>query len=283
VAPTTHGVTRARRKEIRDGTDDQHTEIHFERPTNASRADCCFPSSRDATRELRRSREAAFRARERKLEIAPSFAYIAAMSDLKLSTLAIILGLIVALPSAWGLLNPRAFAEAVRKFPRYTPIGYVLVLLATAWFLYYVHLESVADFASMKKIFYLVFSAVGLCTCIFVKDFLPVRGLAVVLLLAAKLMVDTARWEDTGWRLLISTWAYVFVLAGMWFTISPWRLRDILNWSVATESRTRLISGVRVAFGLFVVVLGLTVFKAAEEKTSPAQANANMPHIALRS
>ncbi|HEY0547974.1 MAG TPA: hypothetical protein VGF13_00145, partial [Verrucomicrobiae bacterium] len=93
-----------------------------------------------------------------------------------------------------------------------------------------------------------------------------------VFLLAAKLMTDTARWEDTDWRLVISTWAYALAVAGMWFTISPWRLRDILNWSVATESRTRLTSAARVAFGLFVIVLGLTVFKAAEQKSSASQA-----------
>jgi len=210
---------------------------------------------------------------QRKLEFKPPFPYICAMSDLKLSTLSVILGLIVALPSVFGLLKPRAFAAAARKFPRYTPAGYVLTLLGTAWFLYYVRQESVADFASMKKIFYFVFSAVGIGTCFFVRDFLPVRGLAVVFLLAAKLMADTARWEDTDWRLVISTWAYLLAIAGMWFTISPWRLRDILNWSVATESRTRLTSGARVAFGLFVIVLGLTVFKTSEQKTAEQQAS----------
>ena len=195
------------------------------------------------------------------------------MSDLKLSTLSVVLGLIVALPSVFGLFKPKAFAEAARQFPRSTPVGYVLTLLSTAWFLYYLRQESVADFASLKNVFYFLFSAVGIGTCMFVRDFLPVRGLAVVFLLAAKLMVDTARWEDTDWRLVISTWAYALAIAGMWFTISPWRLRDILNWSVATESRTRLTSGARVAFGLFVIMLGLTVFKAAEQKSASSQAS----------
>ena len=194
------------------------------------------------------------------------------MSDLKLSTLSVIMGLIVALPSVFGLVQPKAFAEAVRRFPRHTAVGYVLMLLGTAWFLYFVSQESVADFASMKKIFYLLFGGVGIGACFFVKDYLPVRGLAVLLLLAAKLMVDTARWEATEWRLVIATWAYLMAIAGMWFTISPWRLRDMLNWSVATESRTRLTSGLRVAFGLFVVVLGLTVFKSVEKNTASPRA-----------
>ena len=195
------------------------------------------------------------------------------MSDLKLSTLSVILGLIVVLPSLVGLLNPKMFAGAARKFPRHTNTGYVLTALGTLWFLFYVQQESVSDFASIKKVFYFLFAAVGLGTGVFVRDFLPVRGLAVLMLLLAKLMVDTARWEDTDWRWVISTWAYALAVVGMWFTISPWRLRDILNWSVATESRTRLTSGVRVTFGVFIIVLGLTVFKAAERKSPSPQAS----------
>lgn len=194
------------------------------------------------------------------------------MSDLKLSTLSVVLGLIVALPSVYGLLRPKAFAEAVRRFPRQTPVGYVLMLLGTAWFLYYVSQESVSDFVNLKKIFFLVFGGVGIGVCLFVKDFLPVRGLAVIFLLAAKLMVDTARLAASDWRLVIATWAYLLVLAGMWFTVSPWRLRDILNWSVATESRTRITSAIRVAFGLFVIVLGLAVFKPAEKQSQAPRA-----------
>lgn len=199
--------------------------------------------------------------------------------NIQLSTLSVVLGLIVALPSAYGLLNPKGFAVAARGFSRHTMAGWVLMLMGTAWFLYNVSQETVSDFANMQKYFFLVFGAVGIGTCIFVHDFLPVRGLAVLFLLLAKLMVDTARWEDTPWRLVISAWAYLLAVAGMWFTVSPWRLRDLLNWSVATEQRTRVINGCRVAFGVFVILLGVTVFRAAEKRGPSAEA----PASALRS
>lgn len=178
----------------------------------------------------------------------------------KLSTLAVILGLLVALPNIYGLIKPNEFGAAVRKFPRSTIPGYVLMVLATVWFIYYVKLENVADFESLKKYLYALFIAVGVGSCLFVKDFLAVRGLAVVMLLLAKLMVDTARWAESEWRLVIVTWAYVLVIAGMWFTISPWRMRDLINWGTANEQRIRTGSAVRAAFGLLVVVLGFTVY-----------------------
>ena len=77
-------------------------------------------------------------------------------------------------------------------------------------------------------------------------------------------MVDTARWVDTEWRLVIVTWAYVMIVGGIWFTVSPWRLRDLLDWANASASRTRLLSGLRLAFAVFVLLLGLTAIRAAE-------------------
>ena len=169
-------------------------------------------------------------------------------------------------------MKPAKFREAVRKFPRSEPWGYALMLLGTAWFLWNLDQENISDFAAYKKALLIGFAAVGVATCIYVRDFLAVRGLAVVFLLLAKLMVDTARWEDTGWRLVIVTWAYVLVIAGMWFTVSPWRLRDLLNWGTATDQRVRLGCGLRLAFGLFVIALGLAVFRPVELKAEqPAE------------
>ena len=193
------------------------------------------------------------------------------MSPVKLSTLAVILGLVFGLPNIYGVLKPAAFGAMLRRFPRYTPVGYVLMLAATAWFLANLKQESISDFAAFKPFLFGLFALVGVGACLFVKDFLPVRGLAVFWLVLAKLMVDTARWVDTDWRLVIVIWAYVWVLGGIWFTVSPWRMRDIINWGTATEQRTRALSGVRLAFGLFVVLLGLTAFRAAEASAVAAQ------------
>jgi len=183
--------------------------------------------------------------------------------NVKLSTLAIALGLIAAAPQAYGLVNPKGLAEWARKFPRHLPLGIALMGLGTAWFLYNLSLESIADFAAFKPHMMVAFAGIGLLACIFVRDFLAVRGLAIVLLCLAKLMVDSGRphLEDTSWVLVIQGWAYVFVVAGIWLTISPWRLRNWIEWNTNTESRTRFGCAVRLAFCLFVVALGATVFR----------------------
>jgi hypothetical protein len=176
--------------------------------------------------------------------------------------LAIVLGLGLALPQLYGLTKPAAFAASLRKFPRSLPWGYALMLLGTGWFLYNMSQESIADFAKWQNILLAGFAAVGIGSCVFVQDFLAVRGLAVVLLLLAKLMVDAGRPHlgQTPWVLIIQTWAYVMVVAGIWLTISPWRLRDLLEWDTANENRLKMTCGLRLAFGLLVAILGFVAF-----------------------
>lgn len=180
--------------------------------------------------------------------------------EIKLSTLAVVMGMGLAIPQIYGLVKPVKFAAKVRQFPRSVPIGVGLMLLGTGWFVYYLNLEAISDFAAYKSVLLAGFAAVGVATCFFVQDFLAVRGLAVVFLVLAKLMVDTARWADSDWRLVVIIWAYVLVIAGMYFTIAPWKLRDLLNWATANEKRVRIGSAIRLAFGLFVAALGLIVF-----------------------
>jgi hypothetical protein len=182
---------------------------------------------------------------------------------MKLSFLSVLLGLGMGLPQVFGLTRPAQLAAAAKKFPRNLPLGVVLMLSGTAWFVWNVNNEPIADFSAFKPYMMAGFVAVGVLSCVFVRDFLAVRGLAVVLLLLGKFMVDTGRPHlgQSPFVLVIQTWAYVLVVAGIWFTITPWKLRDFIEWATATESRTRLLSGVRLAFAAFVLLLGLTAFR----------------------
>lgn len=178
-----------------------------------------------------------------------------------LSILAILIGAAYCAIQLFALLQPAAFTRQARAFPRSEGIGFVLMGIGTIWFLYNLQSEAIADFAAYKKYMLLAFGAIGVLTCIFVRDFLAVRGLAVCLLLLAWFTLNRTRWEDSSARLILVVWAYLWVICGMWFTISPWRLRDFLNWWTASSSRLKLGSVLQLALGAIVLVLGLTAFR----------------------
>ena len=188
------------------------------------------------------------------------------MFETTLSNFAMFLGLLLAVPSVIGLTSPDKFKTAMRQFSRSNAWGYFFMLLGTAWFVHNVNQEQVADFQSYKKILLSFFAGVGIASCIFVRDFLAVRGAAVVSLLLARWMVDTGRplLGGSSWVILWQAWAYIFVIAGIWLTVSPWRLRDFIHWATDTEQRIRITCGARLAFCLLIVILGATVYRTAQ-------------------
>ena len=178
-----------------------------------------------------------------------------------LSTLAIIIGAAYCALHLFALLQPETFARQARAFPRSETIGFVLMGLGTVWFLYNLNSEAIADFAAYKKYMLTGFGALGLLTCIYVRDYLAVRGLAVCLLLLAWFTLNHTRWEESPSRLVLVIWAYAWVICGMWFSISPWRLRDLLNWWTANTKRLRAGSLLQLALGATILLLGLTAFR----------------------
>ena len=180
-----------------------------------------------------------------------------------LANISLALGALLLLKGAFAFASPKAFTKLAHGFPRNTALGVVLMLAATGWFLSIAQAESFADFENIKPIILGVFGLVGIATCIFVRDFLPVRALAVLLLLVAKIMVDAGRPHLAVTQLVLVNQylAYVFIVAGMWLTVSPYRLRDWQDWILASATRLKIAAAAWVGFGGFLVWLGLTVFK----------------------
>jgi hypothetical protein len=183
--------------------------------------------------------------------------------ELPLSLVSTLLGLIILLPALAAFVKPAGLAGPIKRFPRAIGVGSVLIVLATVWFVYNLKVESIADFEPMKPYLMIILVALGVGTCLFLQDFIAVRGLAALMLLVAKLMVDAGR-PHLGESPLVEVnqyLAYFFVALGMWLTISPWRLRDWFDWATASNGRLKAISGLVAGLGAFVLVLGMTVFR----------------------
>tara|TARA_Y100000780_G_scaffold145617_1_gene131367 strand:- start:643 stop:1335 length:693 start_codon:yes stop_codon:yes gene_type:complete len=189
-------------------------------------------------------------------------------SQVSLANLSIVLGVFWVAVAGYTLAKPVDVGQALRAFPRANAPGYVLMLAATAWFLWNIKIEDMADYREIKHWFYIGFGAVGVGSCIFLRDFLAVRGLAVFMLLLAKLMLDTQRdymlaapeAHMSEWRLVFTVWAYAIIFMCMWWVISPWRMRDMIEWMLAKPGRLAAKGWFRLGFGILLIALGLTVF-----------------------
>ena len=117
--------------------------------------------------------------------------------------------------------------------------------------------EDIADFAAIKTQMFVFFIILAAGVGIYVKDFLAVRAHAVFMFLVAKLIYDTARYADSGWAILFPALATVLVFFGMWFTVSPWRLRDMLQGLINRDKLWKSFWFGRMLLGILLVFLGV--------------------------
>ncbi len=144
---------------------------------------------------------------------------------------------------------------ALRGFPRSTTAAYVLFGGAAAWFLSRVAVLSEADFGQFRVQLFIGFAVVAVLAFFYVAEFLAVRGLAALVLLAAGPLLDTAFGEyETPTRLFMVGAVYLALTAALLLGAQPYRLRDFITWLHAMPGRPRRIGAIFIGYGL--VVLG---------------------------
>jgi len=178
-----------------------------------------------------------------------------------LSQLCLLLGAGMIVSHLFALFQPAVVGTWLQKFPRHASLGIVFMLLGTVWFEWNLWHETLSDIAPWKNLMMIGFAAVGVGSCLFVKDYLAVRGLSVLMLMAAWWMCEHARPHDSLWRNAITGWAYVWVFLGMWWSMAPWRLREAIDWLTRAPGWFRLTAAGGVVWGVFIGILGLFVLK----------------------
>src|SRR5439155_22558906 len=94
----------------------------------------------------------------------------------------------------------------------------------------------------------------------FVEEFLAVRALGIVCLLAAEPLLDAAflRYETS--RLLLTVFAYLLIVAGLFWVAIPFLLRGQINWTARSVFRWRCLHAIALVYGCVIVRLTFTQF-----------------------
>ncbi len=166
-----------------------------------------------------------------------------------------LLAALLALPGV--LLLTRAGREVLKAFPRSQAASYLLFGAATLWFLYGLSQMGEADLAGIPRSALLgAFGAAGVAAFVVLPDLLAVRGLAGLLLLTARPVLD-AGFGKLPHSLALAGVTYALIFAALFFGTAPYLLRDWISAVTATPRRARVagaaflvVSGVCLGFGL---------------------------------
>lgn len=167
---------------------------------------------------------------------------------LSLQAAGIIAGAFLVLISLPGLLKPD-LASAARKFPRSQVAGVILLTICLVWTFWLLATIQMGEFSTFRRPL-LIALPIGYGLVLrFVGEFLAVRALGILCLLAAEPLLDAAflRYETS--RLLVTVFAYLLILAGLFWVAVPYVLRDQINWSTRSVFRWRCLHAVALIYG----------------------------------
>ncbi len=173
---------------------------------------------------------------------------------------AIIIGLICLAGHLPPAIAPERFGPVLKSLPRNYPLGVVLMLLATIWFVVLTGVMDLGEISNVRLQLMTAWAVAGVLVVIFVPGFLAARGLGCLMLLAAALTLDAAFLALTPLRYFMTVLAYIWVIVGMVLVYSPHLGRDAVLFVTATPQRFRAFAWPGVIFGVVLLALGIFVY-----------------------
>ena len=162
--------------------------------------------------------------------------------------LLILLGLLAISSSARALLP---------QFPRSRTAGAALLTVDLIWTFWLLATMEMGEFSSFRRPLLVILPIGFFLVLKFADEFLAVRALGILCLLAAEPLLDAAFLRPELSRLLVTMLAYVMIVAGVLWVTMPYLLRDQISWSTNSAGRWGAVSGLGLVFGI--AILGCAV------------------------
>lgn len=179
---------------------------------------------------------------------------------LTLQTVGLIAGIALVLLSLPGLVKPTLMQTWLKRFPRSTVAGVVLLTIALVWSFWLLATMEMGEFSGFRKPLLIILPIGYVLVLRFVEEFLAVRALGILCLLAAEPLLEAAfhRYETS--RLFLTVLAYLMIVAGLFWVTMPYLLRDQINWSAGNNTRWHAVHGVAAAYGLTILTFAFTQY-----------------------
>lgn len=177
---------------------------------------------------------------------------------LSLQTAGYLAGLFLVLLSLPSLLKPGVLMPLAGKLPRASVVGVALLTIALIWSFWLLATMEMGEFSGFRRPLMIALPIAYFLVLRFVNEFLAVRALGILLLLAAEPLLEAAflRYENS--RLLVTVFAYILIVLGLIWVTMPYTLRDQISWATRSVNRWISLNAVALLYGAALLVLAAT-------------------------
>ncbi len=169
------------------------------------------------------------------------------------------------------LAKPAAVQAFLKKFPRNQSIGQILLGIGLAWFWLLIAPSGLGklsaltmdlgEFNNAKGLLQILVPVSLVLVCISVRDFLAVRALGLLGLMAAAPLLGSAFLKDPHSRLLVPIFAYAMLTASLFYVGMPYLFRDAVTWVTADQKRWTLLSLFGLCYGIATLICALAFWR----------------------
>ncbi len=177
---------------------------------------------------------------------------------LKLETALLITGLWLIAIHAIALVKRSAVQDWLRTFPRSKGLGVILLVAATAWSWWLISTIDLGEFSNWRDRLKIIIPVAAVLTYLYADEFLAVRSLGMLVLLAAEPLLEAAFMRPEVTRLFLVTLVYVWIGFALFWVGMPFTLRDQIAWVIGSETRWRAAVYAGLAYGALLLVLPAT-------------------------
>lgn len=181
-------------------------------------------------------------------------------AGLPMKTVGMVLGLLLLVSHLWAWRSADKAMKLAKDFPRHRVAGIVLLAICLLWSLFLVSCMDMGEFFTWRTRILVLLPVSFLLVVIYVPEFLAVRALGSLMLLAAMPVLSVAFLQPQLSRLLLPTLAYAWIIGGMFFVGMPYLLRDGIQWVSQSKGRWNMAALGGVAYGAALLVAALVSY-----------------------
>lgn len=177
-----------------------------------------------------------------------------------LQAVGLTVGLLLVAAHALALAAPAPVQTFLRTLPRSRFWGTALLAISALWAFWLVRTMDLGEFAHLRTLMTVAIPVGAVLTWHFVDEFLAVRALGILCLLAAEPPLEAAFLRPEISRLLLVTLAYAWIVAGLFLVGMPYVLRDLIAWITSRQAIWRGFALVGLLWGAALLTCALTLW-----------------------
>ena len=179
---------------------------------------------------------------------------------LSLKLVGLVVGLLIIGTHVFAFLRGDETKRLLKVFPRSHPVGVVLLSIDLLWAFWLAWIMDWGEFYYMQKWILILLPVFFFLTLQFVDEFLAVRALGILMLLAGAPLLDAAYLQPPVSRLLLVILAYAWIIFGMFWVGQPHLMRDQIDWLQRSAVRWKASVMAGIVYGAVLFLCALVFY-----------------------